>query len=127
MPFDWREYLRLARYIQEQGDRSLEIDREAAYRCAVSRAYYAAFCCARNHARDHWGFAGEGISVHRALVEFLRKVNVDGMAGIASALITLRDWRNRCDYDDAIPRYLNIQFMAAFAISEAQRIVDTLH
>lgn len=38
MPFDWAEYLRLAEELaQRQND-------EAAFRSAVSRAYYAAYC-----------------------------------------------------------------------------------
>jgi uncharacterized protein (UPF0332 family) len=46
MPFDWPEYLRLAEELaQRQSD-------EAALRSAISRAYYAAFCCACNYLRQ---------------------------------------------------------------------------
>ncbi len=53
MAFDWREYLDLARSLTQPGT---GFTQEAALRCAMSRAYYAAFCHARNYARDHHGF-----------------------------------------------------------------------
>jgi len=54
MAFDWSEYLALARHLQ--GQESSRFSQEAALRCSISRAYYAAFCHARNYARDRQGF-----------------------------------------------------------------------
>jgi len=54
MAFDWREYFKLSQFLQGQG---VSFTQEAAFRCAVSRAYYAAFCHARNYARDRLGFS----------------------------------------------------------------------
>jgi hypothetical protein len=54
MAFDWREYLVLARWLQTNTPPGMT--EEGARRCAVSRAYYAAFCYARNYARDFLGF-----------------------------------------------------------------------
>jgi uncharacterized protein (UPF0332 family) len=48
--FDWREYLNLAKFLLDL--KSSGISKEALYRCAVSRAYYSAFCWARNYAQD---------------------------------------------------------------------------
>ena len=50
MSFDWKEYLNLAYFLS--GRREKTYSPEGGYRSAVSRAYYAAFCYARNHARD---------------------------------------------------------------------------
>lgn len=51
MTFDWTEFLKLARELQERADDAdLPFAPEAAKRTAVSRAYYAAFCHARNYA-----------------------------------------------------------------------------
>jgi RNA-splicing ligase RtcB len=54
MPFDWREYLNLAR--QLAGLQGSDYSQEAVERSAVSRAYYAAFCWARNYAEKNRGF-----------------------------------------------------------------------
>ena len=48
MRFDWREFLDLA-YFWGRGD--TRYSQESAYRSAVSRAYYAAFCYACNNER----------------------------------------------------------------------------
>ena len=45
MKFDWLEYFNLAKELAETS-------KEAELRSAVSRAYYSAFCLARNYLRD---------------------------------------------------------------------------
>lgn len=57
MSFDWLEYLNLAQELAGQATKPSS--QEAKLRSAVSRAYYAAFCEARNHLR------GEGHSIPR--------------------------------------------------------------
>lgn len=54
MGFDWNEYLILAQFLG--GDCGISYSEEAARRAAVSRAYYAAFCSARNYASSKLGF-----------------------------------------------------------------------
>ena len=54
MSFNWKEYFNLALVLQ--GLYPQGFVQEAAFRCSVSRAYYAAFCYARNNARDNLGF-----------------------------------------------------------------------
>lgn len=44
--FDWKEYLNLAIELSS-------VDEEAKLRSSISRAYYAAFCTARNYMVDH--------------------------------------------------------------------------
>ena len=53
--FDWKQYLDLARDLS-QPMTSDAGTREARLRSAVSRAYYAAFCHARNYSRDWLNF-----------------------------------------------------------------------
>jgi uncharacterized protein (UPF0332 family) len=48
MAFNWHEYLVLAQFLQSNGSNLGQVTQESAYRSAVSRAYYAAFC----HSRD---------------------------------------------------------------------------
>jgi hypothetical protein len=50
MTFDWYQYLALAEYLYDNCDTFP--NREACLRAAISKAYYAAFCSARNYARD---------------------------------------------------------------------------
>jgi len=50
MNFDWSEYSNIASELAGQATASSSA--EAKKRGAISRAYYAAFCSARNHLRD---------------------------------------------------------------------------
>ena len=54
MSFDWIEYLNLARKLS--GKPLQSVAPEAEERAAISRAYYAAFCKARNHLRNNEGY-----------------------------------------------------------------------
>ncbi len=99
MSFDWREYLELAKDLA--GEPSSGYSKEASQRSAVSRAYYASFCWARDYAEAHWGFSPERTGDdHRLLREHLRK---RGMVKMASDLSKLRGWRNACDYENQVP------------------------
>ena len=118
MPFDWREYLRLAESL-ESG--TAPAHREAAGRTAVSRAYYAAFCRLRNVARDHEGFVPRGTEEdHVRLRDHLRNRNEDR---VAQELGRLRHWRNSCDYHDDVP---NLEHAVAFSILTAKEILNRL-
>ena len=120
MPFNWIEYLALARHLKNQN--SNDFSQEAALRCAVSRAYYAAFCYARNYARDYQSFKPSyHTDDHPRIREHFRRA---GNLGVASDLDLLRQWRNQCDYDDNIS---NISLMSFGAIAAAQKILESLH
>ncbi len=57
MSFDWREYLDLAEALMGRDSKPITI--EAAFRCSMSRIYYAAFCHARNYAQKKQSFAAK--------------------------------------------------------------------
>lgn len=117
MPFDWVEYLDLAQFLS-QGKRGFS--QEAAFRCAVSRAYYAAFCHARNYARDRRNFAPKhSVEDHRDLVDQYKR----DISEVANWLDMLRQWRNSCDYDDTVD---NLGQIHPFAIVAAQDVFDKL-
>ncbi|MBU0567742.1 HEPN domain-containing protein [bacterium] len=119
MAFNWKEYLNLAQFLQRQTGKGLT--QEAAFRCAVSRAYYAAFCYARNYARDRQRFSPTSKpDDHRLVREHFRD---KGMAKIAQNLDKLRQWRNNCDYTDTVP---NVSILVTSAISKAQEIFSML-
>ena len=55
MSFLWRDYLTVAAALIQA--RNTFAPAEGRYRAAISRAYYAAYGAARNHARDHEGYS----------------------------------------------------------------------
>ena len=119
MPFDWREYLALAQFVQTQT--GVDFGEEAAQRCAVSRAYYAAFCMARNHAQVQTGFVpSRKAEDHRALADHLRK---HGHTSEAVRLDRLRQWRNQCDYNDNVT---NLSQLVDLALKQANDIIDRI-
>ena len=97
MAFRWEEYLQVAQFLHAEG--GTNCSKEAAERSAVSRAYYAAFCHARNYARNQHGFTPTGgPRDHQSLREFFQHREPQ----VATRLSTLRQWRNHCDYDDRV-------------------------
>jgi uncharacterized protein (UPF0332 family) len=120
MPFDWKEFLNLSRFLAGQSAAGLDV--EAAHRSAVSRAYYAAFCHARNYAQDREGFAPEyDSSDHQGVRNHLR--SRAGFSGIPSKLDALRQRRNRSDYNDSVPSLSND---LAAAMREAEDVLARL-
>lgn len=119
MAFEWREYLNVATFLQGNAGRG--VNAEAALRSATSRSYYAAFCHARNYARDHQNFIPTGAPQDHALVR--QHYRAGQQHQLAAWLDMLRQWRNRCDYDDVVQ---NLAPMAAAAVATAQDVVNRL-
>jgi hypothetical protein len=118
MAFDWKEYFHLARFLSQFG---AGFTQEAVFRSAVSRAYYAAFCYSRNYARDRQGFSPTHTSKdHERVRTHFKK---QGRADIARHLETLRQWRNRCDYNDIVS---DVSSLLQSAIARAQKVLDNL-
>ena len=119
MPFDWKEYLALAGFVSNQHGSGFSD--EATKRCAISRAYYAAYCHARNHAHAKLGYimlrSGQD---HRGVREHYQS---KGMNVIANKLGTLNQWRNNADYDEELIDNPNL---LASTFSYATHIVSTL-
>jgi hypothetical protein len=120
MAFDWKEFLLVAKHLSSLS--SATLPSEAGYRSAVSRAYYAAYCHARNFARDRQGFIpSKSSSDHAKVRDHFRAKN---LVIIATQLDNLRQWRNDCDYEDSIS-YLNPLFLNT-PIIEAENIINIL-
>lgn len=117
MSFDWKKYLDLANHLYN--DNIQGIDREAAYRSATSRAYYAAFCFARNFSKNNLGFSPSYRSEdHWKLREFLRN---NGKTNITRWLEQLHGWRKQCDYDDLVS---NLTVISSNASRRANKIIS---
>jgi len=125
MPFDWQEYLAVARFLKGQGGAGFS--EEAAIRTLISRAYYAAYGHALRFSRDYLGFVPgrlpeDRTQDHGRLRGHLRKRR---RAFVASKLEQLRDWRNVSDYDDSPPTF-DFQHRGAHALANAEYIIRAL-
>lgn len=102
MSFDWLDYLQLAQFLA--GVSKNTPGQEANFRTAVSRAYYAAFCKARNYLRDvdkDTQVTGTR-DIHSYVLDQFMK-SPDPIRGkIAVNLERLRRYRNMADYDDTM-------------------------
>ncbi len=121
MTFDWKEYLIVAQFLNKHLEKR-PFSKEAAQRSGVSRAYYAAYCYARNKARDTQNFVPKkGAEDHGRLRDhFRRRKNFV----IANILDELRQWRNQCDYDDSVE---NLDQLINAAIQNAEDIINKLN
>ncbi len=116
MPFDWRDFLSLAKELSNYAETSSL--QEAAVRTAVSRAYYAAFCWAMDYASKSLGFQRSGTAEdHATLRQLLQQSN---QTKIASKLNNLRRWRNLCDYDANTP---NLGSLVQNALAYAEKVI----
>ena len=121
--FDWRTNLDLARALGDGGTGTPVVASisEATYRCAVGRAYYAAFGHARAYAIRRQGFSAAGTaSDHGRLIQHYDTI---GQQQIARRLRYLRGWRNQCDYDQVVPR---LQRIVRLAIRDAAAVIRQL-
>jgi|GEM_PF-325683 len=118
-PFDWREFLELARDWKDRSGAAYSA--EAANRASVSRAYYAAFCHTRNYAENKLGFRRTSTPKdHRLLRDCLLQLENPPWPEVAEKLDELRKWRNQCDYDDEVS---DVKGMVLDAITTAEEII----
>lgn len=119
MSFQWSHYIDIARFLLDNIE---NLNEEAAYRSAISRAYYAAFCHAKYYAKDNEGFEpGNTAEDHLNLRNYFQ---TSGRSDIVRSLQRLRQWRNSSDYDD--PSYKANAQNARQAIVQAEKIIEKL-
>ena len=132
MSFDWREYAQLAANLADPGSRSTA-SAEARQRAAVSRAYYAGFCMARN-----WlaGIATDlevihqkrahSTNLHRTVPrKFIGSKNA-ALVQVGSALLRMRVARNFADYDDVLPAGVTSEDLADDALADVALVLNVL-
>jgi hypothetical protein len=120
MDFDWREFLTLARVLRDNTPAGMTP--EGACRCAISRAYYAAFGYARNYAQNYLEFQPrDDGDDHGRLRAHLRQRR---RAKTATALDRLREWRNQCDYLDELPG--DVTKTVDLPLQEAEYVFESL-
>lgn len=130
MRFDWSEYFNLAQELAIISENSA--NNEAKLRSAISRAYYAVFCLARNYLRDVEKDPRlsrnktPDINEHQYVAEefIYHKSKAKKMIKLGENLSRLRDFRNKADYADTI---FNLQGDVKNALNLAQNIITTLN
>lgn len=125
MSFDWSEYLSLAQELAGQSGRVA--NQESKYRSAISRAYYAAFCKARNYLRDVEGQAiPAGGKSHTYVRDEYRNNSTRTRRRIGEKLNRLRSDRNRADYEDVFTRPSDVAIESIRLSREIISLLDTL-
>jgi uncharacterized protein (UPF0332 family) len=120
MKFDWTEYLTLAQDLIETETN------EAKQRASISRAYYAAFCVARNYLRDHHNETPKrGENEHKFVADKFQSLayNDSRMREIGNDLSRLRRERNQADYNDIVS---NLPSRTKLSLKFAQNILDKI-
>ena len=118
MTFSWADYLNLAQtLLQEASTPPLE---EAKLRSAISRAYFAAHCRARNDLRDQEGRSlPSGGAVHGVVINrFLRSPDRDRRR-VGRCLEQWRIARIEADYYHMV---LRVADLATRALEPARRV-----
>ena len=122
MSFDWCEYLNLAFELGGQSD--AQGAQDAKLRTAVSRAYYAAFCTARNYLRDVECLpVPQGPRAHGFVLDEFTARTDRRLKQVGTRLDRLRIDRNKADYDDVVS---GLESMTALALKLGQRVISTL-
>lgn len=115
MIFDWSKYLDLASCITGEP----AADAEASYRTAISRAYYAAFCTARDYVskKNNTSYNSDA---HRRVRTDLEKA---ASQKLANQLRTIMDMRHKADYEN---NFSNPKPEAFKAITRAKQILEEI-
>ena len=121
MTFNWGDYLALA---EELAGKKATASQEAKLRCSISRAYYAAFCSARNHLRGKGHQIPETAEAHLRVRKILRNRRGSLSKQLESDLDRLRKDRNDADYRDQFPGALVSQ--VTLDLSLAARVIKGL-
>ena len=116
--FDWGKYLELALSLGESSD-------EASARSAVSRAYYAVFCSARNWLKENEQdfFMTPSGENHKIVWDYFNQGPQRLRKKIATDGRRLRGQRNTADYDDEVTGLDN---MKNAALMRAQNLLKLL-
>jgi uncharacterized protein (UPF0332 family) len=111
MPFDWPDYLELAHNMRKDASMPLSLE-EASCRCAISRAYYAAYCTSSEFLaiKEGWRPIRNGPGSHDQVIERFEaqaaRSNGDDKRmrmAIAKYLRLMKECRHRADYDKPFP------------------------
>jgi len=116
MAYDWIEYFYLAQELSGMTPDG-KVTVEAKERTAISRAYYTAFCKARNFLREKEAFSPKE-KVHEAVRNQFVNSNSKTKQKIGENLKRLCTSRNKADYWDIWSVNLSAERSAAFLFTK---------
>ncbi len=122
MSFDWIDYLNLAKELA--GQPTNPSTQDSKLRSAISRAYYAVFCKARNYLRDNKPevqITNTGTD-HIIVWKWFRSQTEIPLKKIGEAGRRLKKDRRKADYDDTIP---NLSSLSEKGMIVATQIFST--
>ena len=126
MSFNWNDYLDLAKSLQKATSNKIKI-KEACYRTAVSRAYYAVYHIALDFAEENLGylkFIGKNAGKnHRKLGIYYKKCTENEYKNLGSILVRMHGYRINCDYYNPA----NVKSMMDNAILDADNILEIIN
>ncbi|PKL70056.1 MAG: hypothetical protein CVV30_01410 [Methanomicrobiales archaeon HGW-Methanomicrobiales-1] len=122
MTFNWNDYLQLAQCVYRYGKSHDEL-KEAAFRCAISRSYYASHCFLRNYAISKGAKISEDGAAHQEVIDFFAKSKDPKRSKIGQHLIHLIQWRTNSDYRE---HYTITEFNAQICLSKSNEIVKLI-
>jgi uncharacterized protein (UPF0332 family) len=129
--FCWKHYLDLA------VDLAKNKTDEAKLRASISRAYYAAFCNARNYMFDHDRNEfpkNIGIGEHQYLVQYYKGAaeeskpdDLDGTRfDLGEDLDNMRKMRKRVDYNDHVDKIEKLEKKTAEVLERSKRVIQKI-
>ena len=122
MSFNWTDYHRLAKALQS--DPESPGPEEASLRSAISRAYYATFCTARNFAETNDSFKPTNTGADHDLMKCHFQSSKDRVRRrIGNGLERLYDYRGKADYDDI---FQGLTQAANLSVSLAEKTIGRL-
>ncbi len=122
MSFDWSQCLNLS---NELAPRPINpTTEEAKLRSAISRAYYANYCKARNHLRDKENLSISSDNFHRFVINQFTKSTDRNRKDLGKDLDRLRIHRIKADYDD---EFLGLAPSTEVALRLAEKVMATLN
>ena len=122
MPFEWAQFLDIAKFLLEHG-KQVSILQDAAYRSAMSRAYYSAFGHAKVFATDMLNFVPAGNEDDHILLRDFFKDHQ--RPEVSRHLTQLRQWRNQSDYEN--PSYIINENQTRRAIQQAESLIQSMN
>jgi len=116
--FNWNEFYRLAKYLNTEYSFDCQ---EAVQRTIVSRAYYAAFCTAKEMLENKYKITVPQDATSHVYVRIEYKKQ--GRDEINSLLRDLKRHRNRCDYDKNVD---DLHVLVNVALQKSEEVITSL-
>ena len=122
MSFEWSDFLDLAVKLTKSPD-------EASRRSAVSRAYYAVFCAARDWVESYYGVDAhreakeQNTGVHKYVWGVLGTVKQGSHADLSDTGKRIMRSRVKCDYRDKVEK---LDLLSATEVTRASKLLEDL-